>query len=322
MSIHIKGYDTTGNWSLDDYSLQKGHLAQFHVETKNINCKINKIKWKFCDGEESHEEKPLHMFCQLNSFVPCEGTVWIKVKVTFKCSHKCNHCKKTFKVKKEIVIIPRLLGTIRIEDPITSENDQHLDIYAKPLMEGPEKPTPFVKNIGEITFLPEIELFHTIIDGEDFYLPISELFCTPVEGTNNITTYGPYKFKTMPGIRFVDIPTDLKTFDFYKYNYPIKHGKYPPIEVTHNICPSDISLFKTQYPVDNDIILKLNNVSPQMLPEQTVIDWKIGSDKYVTYGKVTELPYKFTEVKTYHITVVMMIPNCPRILKFFEVTVI
>jgi hypothetical protein len=301
MTVQIQGFDITGNWSITRYSIQKGDIVKFWIE--HNQCKIQKIRWKFCDGLVSKELDPSHIFRQLDSITACEGDVWVSAKITFQCDKKCDRCNKVIRVKKRLLIIPRLRGDIQATTPVTTENMHSINLVANPLMEAPQVSTPFMKN-------PDTQIF----------IPESEIKCTDVIGTN-ITKYGVHTLGTTCTIIYKKIPFNMKSIEYFKDNYPNNYGRFQPIMKKYMVYPINVSLSTLDYNVNTDVVLKLNNVSKYMLPDTALIQWNIDGNITVKYGSIT-LPYHFSQTGMYHVQVQILIPYCDAVIFDQDINVV
>ena len=306
MTIDIRCYNVTGGCSTDDYNLQRGHLAKFHIELNGKKCDSYKVKWYFCDGEESTKSEPLHIFHLTDTIIPCEANVWVKAVVTCYFPNTFHKTHKSYSVTKELVIIPRLKGDIQYINPPTDKNTKCIDLSADPIMEAPEKAEPFIEEKCK---------------DKNIYLPTSEIMCTNVSSLKNICSYGVYSVSYTPTLIYSKIPDDKTTLDFYRYNYPNKHGKYPPFEKEITFCPINITLSKTTYQVNEEIKLKLINISPHLMPETSTIHWNVDHKTFVEYGRKTSLKYKFKDIGTFYVNIRIEIIDCPPIYIHQQVTV-
>ena len=292
--MRIKGYDITGKWSIDKYSIQKGDFVRFYVDIKDDY----KIKWKFSDGTSSKEKIPEHMFCLKDydvklegsrtdnklSDIPCESYVWVKAKIYLK--------NKIIRLKRKLLVIPKINGEIRVVTEQVDDNGTVLTIIkGAVIMYPPAKPTPFQK-CKELIYIPEVEIK-----------------CADVKESYKLVKYGSYKFSTMCMVAY---PNSSGAINYFKYNYPEKYGKRPHLVTKYIYIPENISLSSIQYPVDTNITLELVNISQDMLPKKSLIKWHIDGNNYC--NKKTKLCYKFKKSKIYDIVVIVFIPNCPPII--------
>jgi hypothetical protein len=296
--MKIKGYDITCKWSIDKYSIQKGDFVRFYIKIHSQND--YKIKWKFSDGSCSEEKTPEHLFCLKHSNVPCEGFVWVKAKIYFK--------DETIKLKRKLLIIPKILGEIRAVPVQVYENEKVITILKGVIiMYPPQNPTPFQKcnkSATERMVKSKANCMNELI-----YIPEVEIKCTNVRESYKLINYGNYKFSSTCMINYLNSEGAI---NYFKCNYPEKYGKRPKLKTNYIYIPENVSLSSIQYILDTKINLELINISQDLLPEGTIIEWRIDNDKFFT----TEIIFchKFKKSGIHSVFVVILIPECPPII--------
>lgn len=304
--LKIIGRDITGNWSIDKYSLQKGHMAKFLPNMEEHN--IKKIHWKLGDSKESNKYCVTHIFTKTNQNIelPAEGYVTIKCKIT-------NNNGEVFKAKKTILIVPQVKGMIQYEgyDQI-NENTCEVTLLAQPLFEALVLGNPFKGN-------PSYACGGACVDT----CPQYEIIIKPMQGTI-VTKYGVQILTVQPMIRS-DPHSNDTCISLYKNNHLGKKAKYPQIIAKVNVIPKESEI---KIIVNENEKLKreifICGLADCLISNDMRIKWRIlnkqTNEYFIVTTKQNNLKHKFVNFGKYIIEATILILNCPSVSTKAKIT--
>lgn len=297
--LKIIGRDITGNWSIDKYSLQKGHTAKFSINIKEND--IKKIHWKFGDGKESNKYCVTHIFTKTeqNMDLPAEGYVTIKCKVI-------NNNDEVFKTKKTILIVPQLNGIIRyVSNDQINESTCKITILAEVLCEELILGNPFNGN-------PSYACGGACVD----MCPRYEILVGPIKGAT-ISKYGVHTLTAQPMTHSNTNDNDT-CISLYKNNYLGEKAKYPQLITKVNIVPKESEI---KIIVNGDKKFKreifIEGLANSFMSNDMRIKWKIynkqNKEYFIITTKHNHLKYNFDKPGKYKIEAIILILNCPSV---------
>jgi hypothetical protein len=317
MNLQIQCYDVTKNYSLDEYSPQKGDTVRFKTNLKDKD--IKEILWTMCsdNNEYTYDQHCIsHIFTKTyqntgpgvtseNEYSEVPGEGYVTVKCTVKTID--NHILTN---EKTLLIVPQINCEFMFEEwSKIDSNTRYIDLQGGIMCENLNLGNPFNGN-------PEYSCGGACFEE----CPRYEIIIPDNISTTRIWKYGKHKIFAHPELYGPPEAHEL-CIPLYQNNHLGQNSKYPPSIAKICIVPREeeleIKLSKYRCNKTFERVISIDGLSQFMMPCKFKIKWTIKTiknnkviKKRCNVGSNISVIYNFCKEGEYDIKAKIIFPCC------------